>query len=124
MKILCCMIELKDSKIVISCFHGGLFTPSNSLVQIFDDINKISKYKKAKVIFNFNKKEYVYEYKYDTEFEQICDIFIRENEINIDEIYLEYNGKELVKNKTIEKLAEFKDKKYNIINIFVIKKRM
>ena len=42
----------------------------------------------------------------------------------MDEIYLEYNGKELVKNKTIEKLAEFKDKKYNIINIFVIKKRM
>jgi hypothetical protein len=94
------------------------------LVQIFDDIKKISKYKKAKVIFNFNKKKYVYEYKYDTEFEQICDIFIRENEINTDEIYLEYNGKELVKNKTIEKLAEFKDKKYNIINIFVIKKRM
>ena len=42
----------------------------------------------------------------------------------MNEIYLENNGQELVKNITINNLADFEDKKNNIINIFMSKKRL
>ena len=124
---LCSMIELKDHKIVTACFQGGLASQfietTKSSVQIFDDINKIIKIRNAKIVFNFNGKEISYEYKYDTNMEIVIDTFLKENGFNLNEIYLEYNGKELVSNITINNLADIEDKKNNIINIFVSRKR-
>jgi len=124
---LCSMIELKDHKIVTASFEGGLASQfietTKSSVQIFDDINKIIKIKNAKIVFNFNGKEFFYEYKYDTNIEKVIDTFLKENGLNLNEIYLEYNGKVLVNNITIKNLSDIEDKKNNIVNIFVFKKK-
>ena len=73
------MIELKDHKIVTSCFEGlvsQLYEQTKSSIQIFDDINKIIKSRNAKIIFNFNGKEFFYEYKYDINIEIVVDAFL------------------------------------------------
>ena len=121
------MIELKDHKIVTACFQGGLVSQlietTKSTVQIFDDI-KINKNRNAKIVFNFNGKEFFYEYKYNTNIEIVIDKFLKENELNMKEIYMEYNGQEVVNNITINNMSDIEDKKNNIINIFVSKKKI
>ena len=88
------MIELKDHKIVTACFPEGLASQlietTKSSVQIFDDINKINR--NAKIVFNFNGKEFFYKYKYDINIGIVIDKFIKENKLNLNEIYLGYNG--------------------------------
>ena len=125
---LCSMIELKNHKIVTACFQGSLASQltetTKSTVQIFDDINKINKNRNAKIVFNFNGKEFFYEYKYNTNIEIVIDKFLKENELNMKEIYMEYNGQELVNNITINNMSDIEDKKNNIINIFVSKKKI
>ena len=76
---LCSMIELKDHKIATACFQGGLssqlYATTRGAVQIFDDINKINKKRNAKIVFNYNGKEFIYEYKYETNMSIVIDSF-------------------------------------------------